>query len=889
MKKNVAKRVSILLIAVCFAFVFSSCVRSETNLSVKRSGSATITAEVLMPADEVTAIYGMPTNFYDAVEKDARFQKIMDWKKEYVDSEIDGVSYMGVRVSKEASKKEIQGALNSLYGQYANVTYQDKGLFGNRTITVNFNATGHLMAEELQSALDGDFISHLTITTPAAVSYTNANKIADNKTELDLTALLAGQEQNLSYEVKFFDFTFYIPVGIIAAIVIGGGIYVLVRVTKTKKQNAGLTSIDLKSAKKKKAGFGGSGISGLDENADSYKPKSKMSFTKKTPKYTAKSEEKPASSPKPSTISESAPAPNYTEQAAPAQTPVYSEPEPARSYGNPVFSTGSVQTEGTASSRMSTASAETYASANVSGAVGGAETADFLIGRSHGETKVDYSQAGSAKFNKNDRNSAPAPSSGSTLFTPRSTAPNLSYGTTEYTEFERKDHEPTGHLNSGSTLFTPRSTAPNLGYGTAEYMEEERKEHEQEFYHEELSTGSTLFTPRSTAANLEYGKEPTSFREEEKHTPDASITSLFTPRSTAPNVSYGLKEPLLDEQEVTAEEYRSPFYHEDKKYTAQPETPAEPAYEEPAYEEPAYSQGGYEQSYDQGGYEQSYSQGGYEQSYDQGGYDQSYNQGGYEQSSYAQNDYEQSSYQQSGYSDSYGQSSYGNQGGYGQSSQGGSIYQTTGYDASPYQSANYGASERSEAISSAYGGSRLGSGAYVGGGSTGVKVGRSVGNIGGYVDETSVNTSSYGSDPFANNTPLPKLGESGAGGGGLFSIGSTGGFGSSAFEGNTIGGSSYEGNTIGGGSFGGGSFGGAKYQPAENRSGGSTSASQLQTHTEHPDFGKTFHSGGSGKFDFGMAGSDSKRKCPFCKEPIRDDDVFCVACGAELSRPYGSF
>ena len=122
----------------------------------------------------------------------------------------------------------------------------------------------------------------------------------------------------------------------------------------------------------------------------------------------------------------------------------------------------------------------------------------------------------------------------------------------------------------------------------------------------------------------------------------------------------------------------------------------------------------------------------------------------------------------------------------------GSIYQTTGYDSSPYQSASAGASEKSEAISQAYGGSKLGSGAYMGGSTGAPRVGRSVGNIGGYVDETMVNTSSYGSDPYGG-TPLPKLGEAGVGGAGIFTIDSNGGFGSSGAS------------TIGGGTFGSGS------------------------------------------------------------------------------------
>ena len=246
-----------------------------------------------------------------------------------------------------------------------------------------------------------------------------------------------------------------------------------------------------------------------------------------------------------------------------------------------------------------------------------------------------------------------------------------------------------------------------------------------------------------------------------------------------------------------------------------------------------YEQAGYD-----AGYDTSYSAG-----YDNGGYDN----GGYEESYDAGYDTNDGYYDQSeGYYEEP------------QQSQGASIYNTNGYEDSGYQSAAVGHSEKSAAIKEAYGGSKLGSGAYVGGAATGTTIGRSVNNVGGYVDPEMVNTSSYGSDPFSGS-PLPKLGEAGAGGGGMFSFDATGTFGGS-------------GSSQGG-------FGSAS-------SGGFGSASSGSSYGSST-YGKKFSTGGTGKFDFGAASGN--RKCPFCKEPIRDDDTFCVACGAELSRPYGSF
>ena len=891
MKTKFLKRVSILLIAICILLVSTSCVRNETSMVIKRNGKAIITSEVLLTEEGVKEIFGMPTNFYDAVEKDSRFSKVLGWQREYVNYEKDGVNYQGVQIKKEVSKNDIETALYELYGTYATVHYSDKTVFGSRTISIEFDSNGTRVAdEELQKVLSGEAISKLTITSPVAISSTTGNKINDNTVEIDLAGLLAGKEQNIKVEIKGFDFTFFIPIIVVVVVAAAAGIYVLIRVKRTKRQNEGLTSINLKNMRKKsgKGGAGGFGASNEMDDLDNFKPKSKMSFTKKTPRYDkTETNEAPVAPATPAAPAYEAPAAPQYEQSA----PTYEQPsapqyeQPAAQYEQPATQSYSQSidysqtTYGQRETQRYEQDVPTSYNAPTQSYSSTIESNSAIMSRKTTQEKVDYSSAGSAKFVKGAPKTESSSSSGSTLFHPRSTAPNMEYFSPGYSSEEHEAHERES-LSTGSTLFTPRSTAPNMEYFTPGYSTEA---HEANEAHEktELPHGSTLFTPRSTAANLNYGKEPVMLDEEEErpvkdvfheeHKPDPSITSLFTPRSTAPNISYGMKESFLDDPiDMTDPDYKEKM----NAHTApvfmkeEPKSEPQPVYEEPSYAAPSYT----EQSYSNAGYDN----GGYDNTgYDNGGYDNT----GYDNGGYDNTGYDNGGYDNTGYSDS----------GYAQNTSAGSIYQTAGYETSPYQSANYGASEKSEAISGAYGGSRLGSGAYIGESmSRAPKVGRSVGNIGGYVDETSINMSSYGSDPFSGGS-LPKLGESGLSGGGLFSIDSMGGFGSNAYEGNTIGGSSYEGNTIGGGSFGGGTFGGSKYHPGETYTAPKSSGSSFEAHSDHPDFGKTFHTGGSGKFDFGMASGDSKRKCPFCKEPIRDDDVFCVACGAELSRPYGSF
>ncbi len=923
MKRMVKKGILIIASAI-WVMTACSCLRAQTDVNIKRNGKAVITAEVLMDDEAVKENYGMPTNFYDAVEGDYRFSRVTSWDKQYTSEQYDGLNYIGIKITKEAEKKEVGDALSALYGDYAKINYEDSNLFGNRTIKIKVYGNGnHLQEEELQAALAGEILSKMTVSIPGSIKSTTGNKVSDNSVEIDLTPILTGETADISVEIKFFDFTFFIPIIIAAVVIVTALVVVLSKVKKEKNLNASLTSIKLekKPAKAAKGGFGGGFGGGGMDDPDDLKPKKSSVFAKKTPKYTP-SQEAPAAeapaAPAPAAGSSSALMRRTPKPAAPAPAPVapqpvvapaprpVAEPEPvyetpAPSYEEPVYeepayaepepvveekpsytagsakaSYGSTKPQYTyqAGSARSTApvepalvdySEQTEAAADNSLFVPKAEyetngledqtsqTMSFGSNRLKREAKeINTSTsasarissgsssasagyvAGGAKFNKKEGSSAL--STGGTTFSPRSTAPNFQYFVPGYHEDHVKADN-VSELEKGTTVFEPRSTAPNMEY----FMSGHHEEHEKADNVTELSKGNTVFEPRSTAPNIGYGTRDYVHDENEKTVADpflkeetktTSASTLFTPRSTAPNLAYGKKD-VLDDSFGPA---KDPFFEKDADVSLTD-------YEGSNYFE-NYEQENYGASYDDAdSYGTGYDNAGYDNAgYDNAGYEESYNSG-----------YEQDG----GY---YDQSA----GGYYEEpapapAQQGSIYQTQGYEASGYQSASVGHSEKSAAIKEAYGGSKLGSGAYVGGAATGATIGRSVNNVGGYVDPEMVNTSSYGSDPFAGN-PLPKLGESGAGGGGLFSFDATGTFGGGA------------GSTQGGFGAGASSYGGQS----------SYGSSQSST------FGKKFSTGGTGKFDFGMA-SSGNRKCPFCKEPIRDDDTFCVACGAELSRPYGSF
>ena len=933
MKRSVKKKITAVILTLLIVTLLSACVRTETVMKVKRNGNATITVDFVMDAQSIKEIYGMPTNFYDAVETDQRFPDIQDWDSEYIDVEIDGVNYLGIRRSKSVSKKEIEDALKQIYGKVATVSYEDRNFFGTRKIMLSISSfnSGFPLKDDAEKAsmMKGEIIPRLVIESPAAVKNvlpSNTTIENGNTVVIDMTDIAKGTTQKLDVQFDFFDFTFFIPVIAIAAVVIAAGIVALTKFRREKKQNAGLSSIKLDKKPAKADGFAGFG-SGKASGEPKAKAKGGMSFAKKPPKYTSKPEpepepaeevnEEPAAAPAPAPAPAAAPAPAKPAPFTPSRPAPAPAPAPAPQ-ANTMFHTAetvgaapaapageSYSPEAPASARMTTQSEESasrpaYGSAKMS--------------FKSGNTGVSGSSTtASAKMNSKNSNSGDASEGHKSLFTPRSTAPNMSYGHEEdFPDDSEKDlpamarsHKPEHPDPALAEMFTPRSTAPNLEYGFSNHMGLEddapKKAPEQP-----KTSASSLFTPRSTAPNVGYGfSENIALEEDEKEVKDpflekhekTSVSDMFTPRSTVPNYNYGIhddlglgeedkkpKDPFMEEHEQTAASSlftpRSTApnlyygHEEDLNYNYDKKMPSglhfkkaeEPAAPESTYSEPAYT----DQAYEQSGYDQS--------AYDQSAYDQS----GYDQSGYDQSGYDQSGY---GYSDSYGDSAYSSYDEssytepsynapesavssieYGSSS--GNIYQTAGFDSTPYQSANVGASEKSEAVSKAYGGSKLGSGAYLGGATTGAKIGRSVGNIGGYVDETTVNTSSYGSDPYGGS-PLPKLGESGADGGGIFAIDSSGSFGG--------------GGQIGGGTFGSGSVGGSY-------SSMSYGGTQFEQHTEvSSSYGKRFNTGGSGKFDFGMASGNSGRKCPFCKEPIRDDDIMCIACGAELSRPYGSY
>ena len=219
--------------------------------------------------ESVKENYGMPTNFYDAVEGDYRFSRVTSWDKQYTSEQYDGLNYIGIKITKEAEKKEVGDALSALYGDYAKINYEDSNLFRNRTIKIKVYGNGnHLQEEELQAALAGEILSKMTVSIPGSIKSTTGNKVSDNSVEIDLTPILTGETADISVEIKFFDFTFFIPIIIAAVVIVTALVVVLSKVKKEKNLNASLTSIKLekKPAKAAKGGFGGGfGGGGMDD------------------------------------------------------------------------------------------------------------------------------------------------------------------------------------------------------------------------------------------------------------------------------------------------------------------------------------------------------------------------------------------------------------------------------------------------------------------------------------------------------------------------------------------------------------------------------------------------------------------------------------------------
>ena len=531
MKQSRMKKFAAILLVLSLFTAFAGCVGADTTVNLKRNGSAQITVDVIMDTESVTEKYGMPTNFYDAIEQDFRFSRVNGWQGEYIKTNIDGVDYIGVRRTKTVEKDQISNALNDIYGQFATVTYTDKTVFGNRTISLDMNSIHYPFTQEEQVAvLSGDSKATLTITSPVAISETNANKISDREISVDVMNVINGKEPKLSIYFKFFDFMFFVPIAAVAIVVIAAGIFVLVRVTKTKKQNEGLTSINLKQkpAKTGFAGFGGFGKGGADKGEA--KPKGGMSFAKKTPKYTST----PAEETK-APVQETAPVTPAAAQATPAAQEVFQTQTPSKPAFTPRRPAPFSRTPAPAPAPEAVpepasnevAAPETPAPTPSLGSifttastVGAAPTES-----SFGSSSESPAEAGTARLKSREPAETPKATYGSAKMsaTGSQSSSTASYGTAKMSTASTTEQSGEAHPAYGSakmsrggkpdvpasgtgSLFTPRSTAPNVNYGYSDDLGlgEEKGSSSAKGEHKESSL-SGLFTPRSTAPNLEYG------------------------------------------------------------------------------------------------------------------------------------------------------------------------------------------------------------------------------------------------------------------------------------------------------------------------------------------------------------------------------------------------
>ena len=128
MRKGFWKKCSVLAMALGMLLTVTSCVYTSADMTIARNGKATISAIVMMDEESVKEVYGMPTNFYDAVEGDFRFARTSTWEQSYVSDTIDGANYIGVKRTITVPKKEVEAALNNLYGDYARVSFADKNV-----------------------------------------------------------------------------------------------------------------------------------------------------------------------------------------------------------------------------------------------------------------------------------------------------------------------------------------------------------------------------------------------------------------------------------------------------------------------------------------------------------------------------------------------------------------------------------------------------------------------------------------------------------------------------------------------------------------------------------------------------------------------------------------
>lgn len=197
---------SLFTLSFCLLLLLTGCVKGDININLKDLNSIEMNAQVLLPKNFFTSY----NTSIDELEKMLENNGLENWKKENIETSINGVTYLGLKL---IAPKDINDNLLSFF--YIN---EDDNNF---VVNIDLDKINQLydISEikdlsnySIEDLKNIDIEINLNITVPGAIVDTNIGKINNNnQVQINLFELLTQEkmsEISIVYKNKSSNSTF---------------------------------------------------------------------------------------------------------------------------------------------------------------------------------------------------------------------------------------------------------------------------------------------------------------------------------------------------------------------------------------------------------------------------------------------------------------------------------------------------------------------------------------------------------------------------------------------------------------------------------------------------------------------------------------------------------
>lgn len=223
------------LFSLILLLMLSSCMRVEYGLNIGKGNEGNYIYYASTTEEKYLKEQGYTKERYMQEQRDmVEEMGYTEWDEIVpIDTtDINGNHYLGTQFIEKFKAKETAEQVKSMLSDYGEASYSDTNLFGKRTINVTITPYSNGLGKNPYNYNNSyrDYYEYAyVINVPGPVVETNGTIRADGcSAEWDIKPVVEGKSKYLSMSITFMDYSFYVPVAIIGAIVLAILIAVIV-------------------------------------------------------------------------------------------------------------------------------------------------------------------------------------------------------------------------------------------------------------------------------------------------------------------------------------------------------------------------------------------------------------------------------------------------------------------------------------------------------------------------------------------------------------------------------------------------------------------------------------------------------------------------------------